>query len=390
MSAGIALLGVLTIVAYGSWFYGFGVLVGDISHDLQSRDRTMAVGFGLANVLTGVLGAFAGRNLDRHGVRRIFLVGGFVGGGLLATSSWMRAPWPFAVVFGLAGGLIGATGFYSITQTVAARTSPGASASAITRLTIWGALSSPLFIPATEVARRWWGWRTTLRLDAAIVVIAFVAAIASDRSRAAMSGQPSQRVLRAAHIALGEPAIRRLVGSAAATAAAVEILLLYQIRIMIAVGMAAAAASGFAGARGLAQLLGRLPLTRTVARHGVRTTLVAARIGLALGCASILLSGHAWSALIYVVIAGAAVGALSPLEGIFAAITLPPEDLGSLMGGLALLSGVAGASGPLLAAVIVDATHRTADAAILAAAFAALSVVILPLGVTPAEARMTP
>ena len=108
MAAGIALLGVLTIVAYGSWYYGFGVLVGDISHDLQSPDRTMAIGFGLANVLTGVLGALAGRNLDRHGVRRIFLVGGFAGGGLLAVSS-MATPWSFAVVFGVAGGLIGAT-----------------------------------------------------------------------------------------------------------------------------------------------------------------------------------------------------------------------------------------------------------------------------------------
>lgn len=57
------------------------------------------------------------------------------------------------------------------------------------------------------------------------------------------------------------------------------------------------------------------------------------------------------------------------------------------MGGLALLSGVAGASGPILAAVIVDATHRTADAAILAQC-AALRVLILPLRVTSAEAQI--
>jgi MFS family permease len=197
-------------------------------------------------------------------------------------------------------------------------------------------------------------------------------------------------VLRSAQTALSDPTIRRLVGSAAATAAAMEILLLYQVRIMIAVGMAAATASWFAGARGLAQLLGRLPLTRTVARHGVRTTLVAARIGLALGCVSIVWSGHTWATLIYVVVAGATLGALSPLEGIFAATTLPQDDLGSLMGGLALLSGVAGASGPILAAVIVDATHRTADAAILAAVCAVLSVLILPLRVTRAEAQLLP
>lgn len=375
----------LTIVTYGSWFYGFGVLLADISHDLRSRDRTMALGFGLANILTGVLGAVAGRNLDRHGVRRIFVVGGLVGGGLLAASSWMNSPWSFALVFGIAGGLIGATGFYSVTQAVAARTSPGVQARAITRLTIWGAFSAPLFIPATDAARRWWGWRTTLRLDAVLVVAAFLAAIASDPLRATKARRPSRSSLRSARAALGDPTIRRLAGSAAASAAAMEILLLYQVRIMIAVGVAVAAASWFAGARGLAQLLGRLPLTRTVDRFGVRPTLCAARIGLSIGCLSIVLSGHTWSALVYVVVAGATIGALSPLEGIFAATTLPQDDLGSLMGGLALLSGVAGACGPILAAVIVDATHRTVDAAILAAGCAALGVVILPARRTRAE-----
>ena len=290
-----------------------------------------------------------------------------MGGGLLAASSWMNSPLGFAAVFGLAGGLIGATGFYSITQAIAARTSPHKPHVAITRLTIWGAFSSPLFIPITEVARRWWGWRTTLRLDAAWVTVAFCAAIAADPLRIAVAERPSRNPLRAATTALGDPTIRRLVGSAATTAAAMEILLLYQVRIMTAAGLAASAASGFAGARGLAQLLGRLPLARTIAHFGVRATMVAARIGLAVGCMLIVWSGHTWVAVVYVFVAGATLGALSPLEGIFATITLPPDDLGSLMGGLALLSGVAGATGPILAAVIVDATNRTAHAAILAA-----------------------
>ena len=212
-----------------------------------------------------------------------------------------------------------------------------------------------------------------------VVAVAFYAAIAADPLRIAVAVRPSRNPLRAATAALGDPTIRRLVGSAAATAAAMEILLLYQVRIMTAVGLAASAASGFAGARGLAQLLGRLPLTRTIAHFGVRATMVAARIGLAVGCTLIVWSGHTWVAVVYVFVAGATLGALSPLEGIFATITLPPDDLGSLMGGLALLSGVAGAAGPVLAAVIVDATHRTAHAAILAAGCAALGAVILPV-----------
>jgi MFS family permease len=386
----IALLGILTIVAYGSWYYGFGVLLADIKRDLRSRDRTMALGFSLANVLTGALGAFAGRSLDRHGVHRIFLAGGVAGGGLLALSSWMQTPWSFAVVFGVAGGLIGATGFYAITQAIAARTAPGQEAKAITRLTIWGAFASPILIPATELSRRWWGWRTTLRLDAILVLAAFVAAIASDRDHTSVAARPSTHPLRAVRAALHDPTIRRLVGSAAATAAAVEILLLYQIRIMTAVGVAATVASGLAGARGLAQLLGRLPLTRTVTRFGVRATLVAARFGLAIGCLVIVLSDNLTLAIVYVIVAGATIGALSPLEGIFAIGELPPDDLGTLMGSLALLSGAAGAAGPILAAVVVDATTRTSNAAILAAVFAALAALVLPTHPGQGEARQQP
>jgi MFS family permease len=186
---------------------------------------------------------------------------------------------------------------------------------------------------------------------------------------------------------LRDPTIRRLVGSAAATAAAVEILLLYQIRIMTAVGVAAATASGLAGARGLAQLLGRLPLTRVVARFGVRATLVAARFGLAIGCLVIVVRDNTLLAIVFVIVAGATIGALSPLEGIFAIGELPADDLGTLMGSLALLSGAAGASGPILAGVIVDATSHTSNAAILAAVFATLAALVLPTRPRRHEAR---
>jgi hypothetical protein len=53
-----------------------------------------------------------------------------------------------------------------------------------------------------------------------------------------------------------------------------------------------------------------------------------------------------------------------------------------------LLSGVAGAAGPVLAAVIVDATNRTAHAAILAASCAAVGAVILPVRATRSEVHL--
>jgi MFS family permease len=95
-------------------------------------------------------------------------------------------------------------------------------------------------------------------------------------------------------------------------------------------------------------------------------------------------------AIVYVIVAGATIGALSPLEGIFAIVELPPDDLGTLMGSLALISGAAGAAGPILAAVLVDATTRTSNAAILAAVFAALAALVLPTYPRRDEARPQP
>jgi MFS family permease len=111
---------------------------------------------------------------------------------------------------------------------------------------------------------------------------------------------------------------------------------------------------------------------------------------LAVGCLVIVLSDNMLLAIIYVIVAGATLGALSPLEGIFAIGELPPDDLGTLMGSLALLSGVAGAAGPILAAVIVDATRHTSNAAILAGVFAALAALVLPTHPTRDEARLQP
>lgn len=374
----IALLGVLTIIAYGSWFYGFGVLLGEIRDDLASSDRTLAIGFGLAQFGSGALGVVAGRVLDRRGARSLFLVGATLGSGLLAGSTLTDTPWRFAVIFGTAGGVIGSTGFYGTTQTVAARLAPGRETKAIAQLTIWGAFSSPLFIPATEAARRWWGWRAVMRLDALLVAAAFFAAAAfADPERRSAAARPSARTMTAVRRAIADPVVRRLTSSAMSTSAAVSILLVYQVPIMVAVGLATGTASALAGARGFAQLLGRVPLTIVVDRVGVRPSLLLARLALCVGCGLIVVSDQPVVAVAYVVVAGTAIGALSPLDGIYARSTLPADDLGALMGALALLTGTAGALGPVLGALVVDATGARTAAAFVAAGFAAVGAWII-------------
>lgn len=374
----IALLGILTIVAYGSWFYGFGVLIDDIAADLPGGLAPLTSGYAIAQVLTGVLGVVAGRLLDRRGVRLPFALGAAVGPTLMAASTFASDPWVFAVLFGAGGGAVGSTAFYHLTQTVSARIAVGFEAQAIARLTIWGAFSSPLLIPATELARSTVGWRDTIRIGAAVVaVVLVVAAVWVDPLQRARARTPSASPWVAVRTAIVEPRIRRLALSTLAGSFGMSVLVVLQVPAMVAGGIERSTAAGLAGARGLAQLLGRLPLGFALRRWSARATLRAANVAVGCGALLLALSTNLVTAVLFVVVAGAGIGAVSPLNGIYGREVLPPHDLGTLMGALHLLLGFAAGLGPVVAGLLADATGRTWTGLVVAGAAAFVAAALL-------------
>ncbi|MEC6988144.1 MAG: hypothetical protein VXW98_04880, partial [Actinomycetota bacterium] len=44
----VDVLGILTIAVYGSWYYGFGVLIDDIGAGLGAGSASLGLAFGLA------------------------------------------------------------------------------------------------------------------------------------------------------------------------------------------------------------------------------------------------------------------------------------------------------------------------------------------------------
>lgn len=373
----MSLLGLLTIVAYGSWFYGFGVLLDDLRVDLDTGLGLLTAGYALAQLLTGVLGMAAGRLLDRRGAAVPLAIGSIAGPGLLIVASLATHPVHFAVAFGMGGGVIGATGFYHLTQTVVARLAPGHEARAIARLTIWGAFSSPLLIPATELARATMGWRWTLRLAAVTVAaVSGVAAMFVDPHRRTRSVHASPTPISALRTAWSDPTVRRLAGSSLAGSFGMSTLVVLQVPTMVAAGLDRATAATLAGARGIAQLLGRLPLGWVLRRVSARRALRGAKVLVAVGALLLAVSGNMVLAVGFVLVAGAGLGAVSPLEGIYAREVLPAHDLGVLMGSLHLTLGVASGVGPLVAAALDDVVSPGAGA-MLAAGAALLSAALL-------------
>ena len=374
----IGILGILTIVSYGSWFYGFGVLLDEMADDFGSGVGVLTFGYAIAQVLTGVFGMLVGRMLDHRGARRPFAFGAVIGPGLMVASTWVSSPLLFAVLFGLGGGVIGATSFYHLTQTVAARIAKGAEARAIAQLTIWGAFSSPLLIPLTELARSTMGWRNTVRTGALVVgVVLVICAAIVDQSGETRSELPSGSSRLALRTAWGNPRVRRFAWSSLCGSFGTSIVMVLQIPAMVAGGLDRSTAASMAGARGFAQLLGRLPLGRVLTVHPSRHVLIGAKLLVAVGAVLLSLSGNVTIALLFVVVAGIGIGATSPLDGIYAREVLPENDLGTLMGSMHFAGGLASGLGPLFGAVVIDLTDRTWTALVVAALVIVLGTLAL-------------
>jgi MFS family permease len=347
----------LAVLVYGSWFYGFGVIIDDVGDDLGVGLGVLGFAYGAANILTGVFAVFAGRRLDVRGPFAVFIVVGPLGCLLYAMSAATHSPVLFVVAFSLGGGLMGASAFYAMTQAVAVRLFPDDPIRTITRITIWGALSSPIAIPLTEVMRDKLGWREAVVIPAAIAAVAYVAtAFATRHMRAAAPKQRSSGLLAAIRNALGHRAIRLNIAASFTTSIGVSVLLVFQVPTMKWAGLTAATAASLAGLRGVFQLAGRLPLPRRVERSDAWRLLGFARVIVGVSCLVILGSGNVAIAIIYVVVAGAAIGALSALDGMVSRDLLPPDDFGSLMGAMAFIYSIGSGVAPIIAGQLNDVT----------------------------------
>ena len=172
----IGVLGLLTICAYGSWYYAFGVLLEPIRNDTGWPESTLASSFSAGTILIGLSALFGGRMLDRLGHRPVFLLGGILGVSGLVVASLATNLAVFFVGSAIGLAAFGSLGFYHVTMTTAVRINPDEPARSIALLTIWGALASAIFLPGAAWLESRFGWRDTVRAMAAVSAAAFVLA----------------------------------------------------------------------------------------------------------------------------------------------------------------------------------------------------------------------
>ncbi len=352
---GVWILGLVTITAYGSWFYGFGVLIGPIQDDIGWSTSTLGATFAAAQIIAG-LGAFvAGRLLDRFGAVGPFGVQAVFGALPLLAATWADDVLLFAVLYALGGGVMGATGFYHVTTVIAGRLHADAPANAIAKLTLIGAFCSPIFIPLTALVVDTNGWRIGARMLAVFALVGALAGAALRRQAASVGSGPSTSPFTALRDALRSPTVRRMFAAYIAGGVAFSTVLVYQVPIMTHAGLSLGVAGTLAGLRGLCQILVRVGLAGALNRWGSAPLLFAAYVVSAAGVL-LLLVGSVAAALGFAVLAGAGFGATSPLQAIHSRERFAGSDLGLLMGMQGAVLGLAGGVGPLAGGALRDAT----------------------------------
>ena len=374
-------IGLLTVIVYGTWFYGFGVLFEDLAEFHKVSAGTLGITYGVANLLAGAGAVATGRRLDTIGPRAVLGVVGPLGAVVYGTSASLTGT-TFLVAYAIGGGLMGAAGFYSFTQPLSVRVVDTDAARAITRLTIWGAFSSPIMIPLTEVLRAYYGWQTAVRIPALLTVLAFVLCAAVSKPRTA-SVATTQTLGSTLLLAARDWRLRRFTLAAFLSGVAASTLLVYQVPTMTWAGVSTSVAAGLASARGLMQLAGRLPLMAAMKRFGAPRLMIASRALLGVAAFLLLGSGQWAVAVLYVAIAGITIGALSALDGVIARSVIGAENFGAVMGGIGLLSTLGGSLGPILGGQLRDWSGSPVASMMLVAATAWLATVVFAsLGLT--------
>lgn len=367
----IVLLASMTMTAYGSWIYAFGVLLDDLVADLGAREGALVGAFGVAQLLAGLGSVIAGRTLDRRGSTPVFLGGAF-GAFVLGSSALATTPIAFSILYALGSGFVGACGFYHISQTCATRLFPGRETHAITRLTLYAAFSAPVFYPLTAWLVQRGGWQLGVVVAASMTVVLFLVAIVV----AATPPTDREGAHRLTMDGFRGPARRYSLGVIIA-AGTIQVLSVYQVPVMVASGLALGTASTLAGARGIAQFLGRLPLARLASRFGAAQALRVSMAMLALGTGMLAFSGSVVMAGAAMLIAGLAIGAQSPLVGIRGREVFDERVLGTALGTVTLGTFVAGAVTPVAAGVLVEASGTRLAAVVVGVMVAVLATIIV-------------
>jgi MFS family permease len=375
----VAALGVVTVIAYGTTQYLFGLIVRPVAGDMGWSHAQIDGAYSWGLAVSAVAGVPIGAACDRYGARAVMAAGAAVLAASLGLLTTVTTPVGFQLVWGAGIGLGTALTYYPVSFTAVARWFRRERPRAFSRLTFIGAFSSTIFYPAAGILIARYGWREALWYLAGVnLFVALPLALAFVRStpRAQPPNDDDERSLSVA-------AALRTLPFWAMTAAltlgylASTVILAEHVAYLTGRGYPPAAVASAAGLLGIAYLPGRWLANVGARRLPLATLLAVVLFAEALGV-GLLAAQRSWLGVFaYLAVFGAAYGATAPVRGGLVAHFFGPTSYGRISAIQNLPVALGAAAGPVIAGVLIDRFGYPAALTGCIAAFVAAGLLAL-------------
>jgi MFS family permease len=358
----MVVLGITTIISYGTTQYLFGVLVVPISTSLH---------WNRASVSAGVLGVPIGPLLDRFGARVLMSCGSLLAGLSLIGLAQMQNIFQFYVLWSGGLGLAMALTLYPVTFTVVANWFVRKRGAALAVLTLVGGLSSPICIPLSGTLVAQIGWRATLVvLGLSQLVLALPLHVFALRRHPEDLGlSPDGEKASTTQATMGLPGISTsealrssafwmLTASLSLVMLGSTVVFVHQVAFMIGRGYDPILAATLSGMLGLVSLPGRYVFNMLSSRISAQSLLILSVVAQAVGIVVLVLSSSLLWLILYVIIYGTAYGAFSPLRASVMAEHVGRRAYGSITAVQGVPVALCAALGPVAAGWLYDSLHH--------------------------------
>ncbi|WP_342343818.1 arsenite efflux MFS transporter ArsK [Chthonobacter albigriseus] len=163
----VVLLGITQIIGYGTVYYSFAILAGDIAASFSWPVSSLFGAFSLALLVGGFAAPAVGRMVDRHGAARVMTVGSAATAVGLAAAA--AAPGPIAFCAALIAIQTTSTlVLYDVAFAAIVQSAGPQARTRITHLTLIAGFASTLFWPLSSWLHTVSGWREVFLIFAAL------------------------------------------------------------------------------------------------------------------------------------------------------------------------------------------------------------------------------
>jgi MFS family permease len=370
---------VTEVASWGILYYTLPVAAQDITATEGWSHGAVFTAFSAGLLLSAVVGAPAGRLLDRHGPRRVMTLGSVVGVlGLLLLAYAPNLPIFFAawLVIGLAqSATLYPPAFAAVTRWYGdARTWP------LTAVTLFGGLASTVFAPVTDVLVGGLGWRDAylaLALVLAVVTVPLHALLLTPPWPGHTTTIPAAGRRRVVRLVIRGRRFVSLQVSVTLMGLAMYAVTLNLIPLLTDRGFGHAAAAVVFGLVGAGQVLGRIAFAVLPAGSSphVRTVAIGASAVLCLAVLAVL-PGPEAALVVVSVLTGAVRGAYTLLQATAVSDRWGTRYFGSLNGAFTVPITASIALAPAIGALATDVLGSHTAATLWFAGLAAVGLLI--------------